>query len=77
MSFLASEFGLSVNRDSDRFIGWLRMSQINALMEGYSKLKQKEADAVKSSSGGASRFEANTIGELMHIPGVVVKNRKK
>ena len=77
MSFLAETFGISLNRKSERYLGYLRMSQVNSLINGYTKLKQKEADAVKSGSGGQGRQEVNTIAGLKHVPGVVVKNKLK
>jgi len=78
VSFLASEFGISLNRRSDKYLGYLKMSQVNSLINGYTRMKEKEADAVKRQSGqGSNRFEANTISDLKHVPGVVVKNKKK
>ena len=53
------------------------MSQVNSLIEGFTKLKEKEAEAVRRSSGqGGNRHEANSINDLKKIPGVVVKKKQ-
>ena len=76
MSFLASEFGYSLNRKSEWFVGWLRMSQVQALLTGFTRMKQKEVDAVNKSSSGGHRVEATA--DTMHmVPGVVIKKREK
>lgn len=78
VAFLAENFGISLNKKSDKYLGYLRMSQVNCLINGYTKLKNKENEATKKASGDNSgRMSASSMGELKHIPGVVVKNRKK
>lgn len=76
MSFLASEFGISLNRQSDHYLGRLKMSQVDALVDGYSRLKAREADAIKQSSN-SSRVQVGSVSDLKHMPGVIVKKKAK
>ena len=52
------------------------MSQVNSLIQGYTRLKEKEADAVKRQSNSTNRYEANTMQDLKKIPGVVMKKKQ-
>ena len=50
------------------------MSQVNALIDGYSRMKKKEHDASKRSSG--NRHEVN-MNALHKVPGVKINKRSK
>ena len=51
------------------------MSQVQALFDGFGKIKQKESEAIKRTSKPGVR-EAG-IHDLKHVPGVQVIKRKK
>lgn len=72
MAFLASEFGYSLSRESERFVGHLRPSQLQVLMSGISKLRKKEADASKP----GKRVELNP-SNLHTVPGFNVQKKKR
>ena len=75
VAFLAWKFDYSLIKSSNNYIGNLRMSQVQALFDGFGKIKQKESEAIKRTSKPGVR-EAG-IHDLKHVPGVQVIKRKK